>query len=108
MSILATLLQKEIGDADLVAGRIPAFVFGLMLLFEFSGSDENALKVLFQEFFAVHVLVLVMNKARNHYIIVEVDWFGLFVTVSNSAYSKIKWPRRYAKCLFKVPGCASA
>ena len=41
LSSFATLLQKEIGDADLEAGRIPAFVFGPTLLFEFSGSDER-------------------------------------------------------------------
>jgi hypothetical protein len=84
-SSFATLLQKEIGDADLEAGRIPAFVFGPTLLFEFSGSDEKALKALFQEFFAARVLFLVLNKAKNHYVVVEVDWFGSFVTVYDSS-----------------------
>jgi hypothetical protein len=85
LSTFATLLQKEIGDADLRAKRIPAFVFGPTLLFNFSGSDENALKALFQLFFAARVLFLVLNKAENHYVVVEVNRFDSFVTVYDSA-----------------------
>jgi hypothetical protein len=85
LSCFATLLQKELGDVDMDAGRIPAFVFGPTLLFEFSDSDEKALKALFQEFFAARVLFLVLNKAKNHYVVIEADRFDSFVTVYDSS-----------------------
>jgi hypothetical protein len=85
MSTFATLLQKEVGGANLDEGRIPAFVFGPTLLFEFSVSDENALKMLFQDFFPERVLFLVLNDAKNHYVVVELNWFDSFVTVFDSA-----------------------
>jgi len=85
MSSFATLLQKEVGGANLDEGRIPAFVFGPTLLFEFSVSDENALKMLFQDFFPERVLFLVLNNANNHYVVVELNWFDSFVTVFDSA-----------------------
>jgi hypothetical protein len=85
LSTFATLVQKEIGEVDLHLGRIPAFVSGPTLLFNFARSNEMALKALFEEFFAARVLFLVLNKAENHYVVVELDRFESFVTIYDSS-----------------------
>jgi hypothetical protein len=81
----AALLQKEIGGANLDVGMIAVVVFGPTLLLQFSNRDEDALKMLFQEFFPGRVLLLVMTKARNHYVVVELNWFDAVVTIYDSS-----------------------
>jgi hypothetical protein len=86
MSSFATLLQKEVGGANLDGTQIPVFVFGPTLLLHFGAPDEEALKMLFHEFFPGRVLFLVMNKPKNHYVVVELKWFDSFVTVYDSSH----------------------
>ncbi len=74
-------MQKEIGDVIKAENRIPAFIFGPTLLFEFGDSDENALKLLFEDIFPERVLFLVLNNAQNHYVVVELKWFDTYVTM---------------------------
>jgi hypothetical protein len=85
MSCFATLLQKEVGGVNMEEEQIPAVVFGPTLMLKFSDRDEDALKMLLHDFSPRRVLLLMLTKAENHYVVVELNWFDSFVTVYDSS-----------------------
>lgn len=86
VSCFATLLQKEVGGVNVDEGQIPVMVFGPTLFLKFSNRDEAALKMLFHDFFPHRVLLLMLTKAENHYVVVELNWFDSFVTIYDSSH----------------------
>ena len=42
--------------------------------------------MLFQVFFPGRVLLLVLTKAKNHYVVVELNWFDSFITMYDSSH----------------------
>jgi hypothetical protein len=85
MSCFATLLQKEVGGVNMEEEQIPAVVFGPTLFLKFSDRDEDALKMLFHDFSPRRVLLLMLTKTENHYVVVELNWFDSFVTIYDSS-----------------------
>jgi hypothetical protein len=65
----------------------PFYVFGPTLLLSFGERDANTMKSLFQDRFPGCMLFVVMTKAKNHYLVIEVGWFTQKAIVYDSLLS---------------------